>query len=740
MHKKKVNLLRLLHASKRIDVPRLSLLQMSIFFATLFLFVIGRVAAGAGCPAAAQSWLTNCGARIGVHVDGYSASLLNTNSGFTGRVTMTCTNGTWSQSGPSCNVAGPPDDAQCIGVSGLPSSVAQGDTFIAYVIMKNISTNTWLAGGATPYNLGSQNPQDNAKWGFGRVPLRADQPPGASVTFPIRVTVPATLPVGIQSFDWRMVHEHVAWFGGTCSGTIKVTAPRPACPAAPQSWLTNCGAPLGAHIDRFSAPLPNTNPGFTGGVTMTCTNGTWSQSGPSCVPAGVPPTMITKPATSITSTTATLNGSRNPNGYGVSAFFRYRTTAAASCDNNDAWGTRVPAFGGTVLGGKVNPASYSERITGLSPSTRYWYCAIGSNAGGTRMGNPPRTFITSAPTPPSAPTGFIATTGACGNNWLDLSWKGSAGATRYTVMEGSRAVYSGPGLAVADTGLLLGSTHNYTVIASNVAGNSTIAATSGTVANACVGVPLIICPASQNVAVGADAIYKAYYHAEGGLDCSNAAAIGTDITNAGIYPSFPWTSSTGVQISSQAAAAAVTGNNCGNVNAYPAVSGFAPCMSFTAPSGGATDWSQTSPAGIATALPGTKGRYQGSIVGGPATITVTAGADSKGVPYAGAISATAQITVTAGAPFLPTPTGFTATAGACGNNWLILSWNGSAGATRYTLMERARTVYSGPGLAVADTGLLLGSTHNYTVIASNVEGNSTPAETSGTVANACATN
>jgi hypothetical protein len=193
-------------------------------------------------------------------------------------------------------------------------------------------------------------------------------------------------------------------------------------------------------------------------------------------------------------------------------------------------------------------------------------------------------------------------------------------------------------------------------------------------------------------------------------------------------------------------AAAVTGNNCGNVNTYLTISGFAPCKSFTAPSGGATYWSQPSPAGIAIALPGTKGRYQGSIVGGPATITVTSGASSTGVPYAGALSATALTTVIAGAPStarapsLPAPTGFIATAGACGNNWLNLSWNGSAGATRYTVMDGARTVYSGPGVAVADSGLLLGSTHNYTVIASNVAGNSTPAQTSGTVASACAPN
>ncbi len=739
MHKNKVDLLRSFHASKNIDVSRLSLRLMSVFFAALLLFAIGGAAAGADCPAAAQSWLTNCGARLGPHADGYSAPLSNSNSGFTGRVTMTCRNGKWSQSGPSCNEAGPPDDAQCIGVSGLPSSVAQGDTFIAYVVMKNISTNTWVAGGATPYRLGSQNPQDNWDWGLQRVPLNADQAPGVSVTFPIRVTVPATLPVGARSFSWRMVRDGVAWFGGTCSGTINVTKPRPACPAAPQSWLTNCGAQLESQIDGYSAPLSNTNPGFTGGITMTCSNGTWSQSGPSCIPTGVPPTMITKPATSITSMTATLNGSRNPNGHGVSAFFRYRTTVAASCDDSDAWGTRVPASGGTVLSSKGSPANYSERITGLSPATRYWYCAIGSNAGGTRMGNPPRTFTTSAPIPPSAPTGFVAATGACSNNWLDLSWNGSAGATRYTVMEGPRTVYSGPGLTVADSGLLFGSTHNYTVIASNVAGNSTIAATSGTVANACVGVRLIICPASQNVAVGVDAIYKAYYRAEGGLDCSNAAALGTDITNTGIYPTFPWTSSvTNIQYSSQAAAAAATGSRCGNVNGYQAVEGFVPCMPFTAPSGGASYWSQTSPAGIATG--GANGRYRGAMVGGPATITVTSGADSTGAPYAGAISAAAQITVTADAPPLPAPTGFIATAGACGNNWLNLSWNGSARATRYTVMEGARTVYSGPGLAVADTGLPLGSTHNYTVIASSIAENSTPAATSGTVANACASN
>src|SRR5678816_3608123 len=56
------------------------------------------------------------------------------------------------------------------------------------VTMRNTGNTTWTAG--TNYRLGSQNPQDNTRWGLNRVELPYSVPPGGEVTFTFTVTPP----------------------------------------------------------------------------------------------------------------------------------------------------------------------------------------------------------------------------------------------------------------------------------------------------------------------------------------------------------------------------------------------------------------------------------------------------------------------------------------------------------------------------------------------------------------------
>ncbi|GAC1404156.1 MAG: hypothetical protein NVSMB49_22440 [Ktedonobacteraceae bacterium] len=104
----------------------------------------------------------------------------------------------------------PPQNAACTS-QNMASLLQPGQNFSATVTMKNIGLTTWMTGGNTPYRLGSQNPQDNATWGFNRVDLPTAASPGASVTFNFTVTAPAQL--GGYNFEWRMVNEAVEWFG-----------------------------------------------------------------------------------------------------------------------------------------------------------------------------------------------------------------------------------------------------------------------------------------------------------------------------------------------------------------------------------------------------------------------------------------------------------------------------------------------------------------------------------------------
>ena len=75
--------------------------------------------------------------------------------------------------------------------------------------MQNTGTTTWTD--AAQFHLGSQNPQDNTRWGVLRVALPGPVAPGANVTFSFSVTAPNS--VGTYNFQWRMVQDAVEWFG-----------------------------------------------------------------------------------------------------------------------------------------------------------------------------------------------------------------------------------------------------------------------------------------------------------------------------------------------------------------------------------------------------------------------------------------------------------------------------------------------------------------------------------------------
>jgi len=71
-----------------------------------------------------------------------------------------------------------------------------------------------------------------------------------------------------------------------------------------------------------------------------------------------------------------------------------------------------------------------------------------------------------------------------------------------------------------------------------------------------------------------------------------------------------------------------------------------------------------------------------------------------------------------------TPTGLTATPGACGTGSISLSWNASSGATSYELYRNGIQIYSGSGTTHPDTGLTAGNSYSYTVRATNGSGSS----------------
>jgi hypothetical protein len=109
----------------------------------------------------------------------------------------------------------------------VPSALTTGELRTVSVTMQNTGTTAWTEAGG--YKLGTQNPQDNTLWvGGTRVYLNPGEvvAPGASRTFTFNIVAPAS--AGSYNFQWRMVHEGVAWFGAfTPNVVITVTAPPP---------------------------------------------------------------------------------------------------------------------------------------------------------------------------------------------------------------------------------------------------------------------------------------------------------------------------------------------------------------------------------------------------------------------------------------------------------------------------------------------------------------------------------
>jgi trimeric autotransporter adhesin len=93
------------------------------------------------------------------------------------------------------------------------------------------------------------------------------------------------------------------------------------------------------------------------------------------------PVVTTNPATNVTSSSATLNGSLDPHGLTTSVYFQYGTTTS---------------YGSTTASQTKTGNTYqsvSANISGLAASTTYHFRIVAINSGGTRYGSD-RTFTT----------------------------------------------------------------------------------------------------------------------------------------------------------------------------------------------------------------------------------------------------------------------------------------------------------------------------------------------------------
>ena len=178
----------------------------------------------------------------------------------------------------------------------------------------------------------------------------------------------------------------------------------------------------------------------------------------------------TLPATAITATNATLNGSINANGETTGVYFQYGATT--NYDNT----TPVATVNGT------NDTAVNSSISGLSPGINYHFQLVVTNSAGTNYGGDLNfTTLGLAPTVTTQPASNVTTTsatltGAVNPNGAATSFYFQYGPdTNYGSFTVTNNLDSGTNLLALSntiTGLAPGATYHFQIVASNSAGIS----------------------------------------------------------------------------------------------------------------------------------------------------------------------------------------------------------------------------------------------------------------------------
>ncbi len=241
------------------------------------------------------------------------------------------------------------------------------------------------------------------------------------------------------------------------------------------SRTPDASAGSGTAAVNASASVGGLSPNTTYHYRLHATNGVGADKTFTTPAPPQPPAVLTASATSITTTSANLTGSVNPQGQSTSYYFQYGTTSS--------YGSQSPLGDAGAGTAKITA---SAAVGGLSPATTYHYRLVATNATGPSFGAD-KTFTTAkAPvTPPP-----VAKTGAAQNITLGSATltgtanpKGSA--TTYYFQYGQTAAYGAvtptgnAGSGSADVGvsatlggLALNTTYHYRLVVTSAGGTS----------------------------------------------------------------------------------------------------------------------------------------------------------------------------------------------------------------------------------------------------------------------------
>jgi hypothetical protein len=168
-------------------------------------------------------------------------------------------------------------------------------------------------------------------------------------------------------------------------------------------------------------------------------------------------------------TTATLNGSVNPNGQATTVYFEYGTSTS--------YGTKTAA---KSVGSGTSTANVATPVSGLAPGTTYHVRFVATNATGTNSGGDVTFTTRGQPIVRSGSAGSVTSNAATLSGSVDpnghaTSWYFQYGSTTAYGLQTPARVGSGTGsrsVAEPITGLTASKTYHFRLVASNSVGTS----------------------------------------------------------------------------------------------------------------------------------------------------------------------------------------------------------------------------------------------------------------------------
>lgn len=263
-------------------------------------------------------------------------------------------------------------------------------------------------------------------------------------------TVTGTVDAGGQATTW-----YVEYGTGTSYGT--------------RTGSESAGS--GTSPTSVSAQLSGLKPGTTYHYRLVATNSSGTSRGADAVfTTTVPPDVVTRAASSVTASSATLNGTVDPNGRDTTYWFEYGTSAS--------YGSRTSSVS---AGSGTSPRSESVRLNGLQAGRTFHYRIVATSDAGTATGKDSTFTTSSAPAVSTGSAVSIAPTsarlkGSVTPNGLSTRWWFEYGtSTRYGSRTSSR--HAGSGTAARSVSarirrLTVGTTYHYRLVGRNSSGRT----------------------------------------------------------------------------------------------------------------------------------------------------------------------------------------------------------------------------------------------------------------------------